>query len=432
MVFSTSWIRKSICFIFILSAMTSCNEQEFYEKKFLDGAGVADKDIPTEIEIPTDNITNPADIIPTPPVVDNGGNNGGGTTTPTDPVVDNGGNNGGGTTTPTDPVVDNGGNNGGGTTTPTDPVVDNGGDNGGGTTTPTDPVVPVEPVGPVLKPVVENFKQEAAKEGKVDILWVVDDSGSMGDEQKALAYNFDVFIHEFLEKKIDFKMAVTTTDATSSKDGKWSCDPRLLDAAAAKTNEANFVKNFSNCIKVGTRGSGREKGLHTSKSFIERYDGQWMRDDAYLVVVYVSDEEDQSEKLVSEYVNFLKSKKNKTGLIKLYSIVTKESTKYRWETIGTRYLEASANTGGQTAHIKKDFYKILREMGGKIVNLLDSFALSQQPIDDKVNVKVNGSELASGYSYDSQSRSIKFLDGHIPTEGANIEISYSIVAQELN
>ena len=402
MVFSTSWIRKSICLVFILSAMTSCNEQEFYEKKFLNGAGVIDdKDLPTQIDIPTDSITNPADV---PPVVDNGG----GTTDPTDPV---------------DPIVDNGG----GTTDPVDPTDPI--DNGGGT---TDPVEPVEPIGPTLKTVMEQFKQDTAKEGKVDILWVVDDSGSMGDEQTALAYNFDVFIHEFLEKKIDFQMAVTTTDGTSRKDGVSACDPKTLDANSARSNEKQFVKNFSDCIKVGTRGSGVEKGLHTSKSFVERYDGEWMRDGAYLVVVYVSDEEDQSTKQVEEYVNFLRSKKENQGLIKLYSIVTKESTQYRWETLGTRYLAASESTGGQTAHIKNDFYKILRDMGGKIVNLLDSFALSQQPHEDKLNVSVNGAEVKAGYSYDSQSRTVKFLDGHIPAEGAKIEINYSIAAQELN
>ena len=394
MVFSNSWIRKSVCFIFILSAMTSCNEQEFYEKKFLDGAGVADRDIPSEIEIPTDNITNPADIIPpvvvtTPPVV---------ITTP--PVV---------VTTP--PVV---------VTTP--PVV---------VTTP--PVVIPPVIDPSLKSIIENFEQDTAKEGKVDILWVVDDSGSMGDEQKALAYNFDVFIHEFLEKKIDFQMAVTTTDSSNSKNGRWNCNPKLLDAAAAKQSEKNFIKHFSHCIKVGTKGSGREKGLHTSQSFIERYDQkEWMRDDAYLVVVYVSDEQDQSAKKVEEYVDFLMDQKKQKGLIKLYSIVTKESTKYRWETLGTRYLEASQRTGGQTAHIKNDFYKILRDMGGKIVNLLDSFALSGQPHEDKIDIKVNGQNVISGYSYDNQSRSIKFLDGHIPNEGAKIEISYSVASQGLN
>lgn len=437
MVFSTTWIRNSFFLLFIMASVTSCNEQEFYEKKFLNGAGVADKDIPSEVEIPTDTNTN----VPTPtdPVVDNGGNNGGGTTTPTptDPVVDNGGNSGGGTTTPTptDPVVDNGGNNGGGTTTPTptDPVVDNGGNNGGGTT-PDAPTEPEEPTEPTVnfKTIVENFTQATAQQGKVDILWVVDDSGSMGDEQRALAYNFDVFIHEFLEKKIDFQMAITTTDATSRRNGKWVCNPKLLDSQSATKDEKKFVRDFARCIKVGTRGSGRERGLHTSKSFIERYNGKWMRDDAYLVVVYVSDEEDQSYEKVSHYVDFLQEKKDKSGLIKLFSIVTKMKTNNRWETIGGRYLAASEKTGGQTAHIKTDFYKTLREMGGKIVNLIESFALSQKPHEDKLEVKVNGTAVASGYSYDNQARTVKFLQGHIPKEGSKVEVTYSIVSQELN
>ncbi|OUR97122.1 hypothetical protein A9Q84_12395 [Halobacteriovorax marinus] len=431
MVFSTTWVRNSICLVFIMMSVTSCNEQEFYEKKFLNGAGVADKDIPSEVEIPTDS------------------NNGGGTTTPaptptpTDPIVDNGGNNGGGTTTPTptDPIVDNGGNNGGGTTTPTptDPIVDNGGNNGGGTTTPTptDPVIPTDPVVPTeptinYKTIVENFTQATAKKGKVDILWVVDDSGSMGDEQKALAYNFDVFIHEFLEKKIDFQMAITTTDATSRKDGKLICSTKLLTTSAALANEKKFVSDFAKCIKVGTRGSGRERGLHTSKSFIEKNSQNWMRDDAYLVVVYVSDEEDQSYEKVSHYVDYLKSKKEKSGLIKLYSIVSKEKTSNRWETVGTRYLAASEKTGGNTAHIKNDFYKTLREMGGKIVDLIESFALSQVPHKDKVEIKVNGTAVSTGYSYDNQARTVKFLQGHIPNEGSNVEVTYSIVSGELN
>ncbi len=411
MVLKTSRIRDTFLLLTLLINLTSCNEQEFYEKKFLNGAGVADNDIPTEIEIPTSNPTDPTDPVvtnptdPTDPVVTN-------PTEPTDPVVTN-------PTDPTDPVVTN-------PTEPTDPVVTD-------PTDPTDPVVtdPTEP-GITLKSVVENFTQAQAKEGKVDILWVIDDSGSMGDEQKALAYNFDVFIHEFLEKNIDFKMAITTTDGSSSKNGRSVCDFRILDATAANSNESQFVKDFASCIKVGTRGSGREQGLKTSKSFVNRYVENWMRDDAYLVVVYVSDEEDQSENTVQSYVDSFKELKKSSGLIKLYSIVTSKKTSTQWETIGYRYLEASEKTGGLTAHIKNDFYQVLREMGGKIVNLIDSFALSNKPFDDKVEVKVNGSAISSGYTYDNQSRSIKFVEGNIPNEGSKIEISYAVQTQEFN
>ncbi|WP_216639929.1 vWA domain-containing protein [Halobacteriovorax marinus] len=416
MVLKTSRIRDTFLLLTLLINLTSCNEQEFYEKKFLNGAGVADNDLPTEIEIPVPNpsepevpvVTEPTEPTtptdPTDPVVTEP-TDPTNPTDPTDPVV----------TEPTDPTNP---------TDPTDPVV----------TEPTDPTEPTEPTEPgiTLKNVVEKFTQTEAKEGKVDILWVVDDSGSMGDEQKALAYNFDVFIHEFLEKKIDFKMAITTTDGTSRKDGRSVCDFRILDSNAATSNESKFVKDFASCIKVGTRGSGREQGLKTSKSFVNRYLENWMRSEAYLVVVYVSDEEDQSSSTAQSYVDFFKELKKSSGLIKLYSIVNTKKTGNSWETIGHRYLEVSDKTGGVTSHIKNDFYQVLREMGGKIVNLIDSFALSNKPYEDKVEVSVNGSKVSSGYTYDNQSRSIKFEQDKVPNEGSNIEISYAVETQEFN
>jgi hypothetical protein len=48
---------------------------------------------------------------------------------------------------------------------------------------------------------------------KMDILWVIDNSGSMIEEQKNLRDNFSSFITEFVGKGYDFRIAVTTTDA---------------------------------------------------------------------------------------------------------------------------------------------------------------------------------------------------------------------------
>lgn len=49
---------------------------------------------------------------------------------------------------------------------------------------------------------------------KVDILFVIDDSGSMGEEQGALAANFSVLVEqlESLEVGADYRIAITTTD----------------------------------------------------------------------------------------------------------------------------------------------------------------------------------------------------------------------------
>ncbi len=61
----------------------------------------------------------------------------------------------------------------------------------------------------------EDFLQSPATEfnSKVDILWVVDTSGSMEPYQENLAQNFNSFISSFANKGFDFHMAVVGTDA---------------------------------------------------------------------------------------------------------------------------------------------------------------------------------------------------------------------------
>ena len=170
-----------------------------------------------------------------------------------------------------------------------------------------------------LETVVDSFTQNNAEEvGKVDILWVIDNSGSMRDEQEALARNFQYFIDEFMQKNVDFKMAITTTDTGSSYNGRITCGVNswggtlvcdnsnatpssnelvdMLSAPAAQNDLQNFIDDFMHYIYVGVRGSGRERGLHTMEQFIMRYGQNYMRSDAYFAVIILSDEQDQSYK----------------------------------------------------------------------------------------------------------------------------------------
>ncbi len=273
----------------------------------------------------------------------------------------------------------------------------------------------------------DKFVQNSGKEGKVDILWVVDDSGSMGNEQEALAKNFDAFIGEFIQKKVDFKMAVVTTDATVKHNGKIvGNSDQLLTAAKAADDEVKFMNDFKSIVNVGVKGSGAEKGLQTSEAFLKNNAANFLRDDAFLVIVVLSDEEEQSTKSVDEYVNYFRSLKSNPGMMKFYSIVTTELSAIKGETIGSRYIEASQKTGGVYSSIKQDFYSTLTHMGGRIVDLLDSFALSGIPFNSQFKVLVDGNEQKNGWSYDQQAHTIKFEQGSIPAEGSIVVVYYNV------
>lgn len=347
----------------------ACNQEDYYEKEFLEN--------PFKTETP-------------------GGDQGGSTT-------------GGG---------DTGGSSGGTGGEVTDPG-STGGSDGGGTSGGD------EVVGTAY---TETFTQKEINTKAVDILWVIDDSGSMADEQTALGTNFTAFINDFIDSGVDFKMAITTTDVSSvEKRGAMVQAPYgSLTSAFAQQNERDFLQLFQDMVKVGTRGSGYEKGIAASKFFMEKHPN-FLRANAYLAVVYMSDEEDQSEGTVKDYMDHLKGLKSDAGLVKAYSIVDTHAVSSQSSygmTLGfERYKQASNLTAGQLADIKGNFHTTLAEIGGDLRSLLDSFALAHTPLDGTLKVFINNLQV-NNYSFDLASRAIKFDENDLPEVGATIRVEY--------
>lgn len=305
--------------------------------------------------------------------------------------------------------------------TSSDPPGGGGGTGGGG-----------NPPGPGVKSQSDVFTQTATQTSKVDILWNIDNSGSMADEQQDLAANFDLFINDFLMKNIDFKMAITTTDARNSQAGNIIGNSHLyLTAAAAANDENQFIDDFQTLINVGTNGSGNEQGLYTTRAFYQKNGASFVRQDALQVVVIVSDEDDnRTAESVQQLVDGIKLASSNS--VKIYTIVDTDSNGFvnGQPRQGDRYMAASNLTSGSIADIESNFAAVLTDIGESIVNLTESFALSAIPADvNSIKVYVNGAlKPASSYVYNSQSNSIKFVDGQVPSDGQQIQIVYDVPA----
>ncbi len=157
---------------------------------------------------------------------------------------------------------------------------------------------------------------------KMDILFVIDNSGSMGDEQDNLALNFPGFVDvldSFVAQNgnpIDYRVAITSTGVTKS----WTMEafPPLPPIPASQTGDDGEMlqrcdmsrrwversdpdpgASFSCAALLGTGGPGTEMPLEAMrKAFDDRMvDGTntgFMRDDALLAVVILTDENDCS------------------------------------------------------------------------------------------------------------------------------------------
>src|SRR5690606_15064850 len=144
---------------------------------------------------------------------------------------------------------------------------------------------------------------EQIKASSIDILFVIDNSGSMQPHQEALADNFARFM-ELIDPdpsrrgepgEVDYRLAVATTDAENEA-GVLHGNPAVLQPDPGSLDA--FKKN----VVVGTSGAAREEGLRAAELALEAAsklkDGQgrkaFVRDGAFLYAIFVSDEDDKS------------------------------------------------------------------------------------------------------------------------------------------
>ena len=156
---------------------------------------------------------------------------------------------------------------------------------------------------------IDRFEQAA--EPMVDVLWVVDDSGSMSEEQNNLASNFGEFIRYVTQElNVDFHIAVTTTLADGDMAGVYNAgeDPRSL------TRDTPDLQSKFRCNVRRSRSLAQRDGSDHAQAGLEAaaspgwprlieggLNEGFLRDEAKLYIIAVSDEEDQSRGPVGLY-----------------------------------------------------------------------------------------------------------------------------------
>jgi hypothetical protein len=256
---------------------------------------------------------------------------------------------------------------------------------------------------------VDSFAQESAS--KVDVLWVVDNSGSMAPRQESLARSFQSFIGLFSRGKIDFRIAVTTTDIFKTA-GAFVGNPKIL-----APNTPSLATAFAANIRVGINGSPYEAGLQAAElALIKQQETNqpiidalarcqqacsragdpplcadtcvssnpvdFLRPGAYLYLIFVTDEEDESSQDVRYYWRSFETVKGigNDGTVTTAAIMGDVPTNGCGATPGARYQALSNLTGGEVGSIcDSDFSKTLKKLATNAVGLRRKFALSVTP-----------------------------------------------------
>lgn len=137
---------------------------------------------------------------------------------------------------------------------------------------------------------------------RADMLFVIDNSGSMADNQANLRRNFVLLADYLQHQTIDFQVGVITTDSATLRG-----TPSVIYAG-----DDDPVAEFDRNANVGTSGSGSERGfqqaqLALSPPLVTGANMRFLRPDSALELIFVSDEEDQSSGTVDSYLAFFRS-----------------------------------------------------------------------------------------------------------------------------
>ena len=303
---------------------------------------------------------------------------------------------------------------------------------------------------------------------EVDIMFVIDNSCSMSDEQASLTSNFESFIQFADAQGLDYQISVVSTDVQGGFPGpmcpasptaqrpmgmaQGACgyfadgngdatqvnpEWRLVTPMEQPSPEAAFRA----IATQGINGAGIEQGLEAayralSSPVITGWNNGFLRQDAYLALIFVSDEEDQSPQAVDFYVNYFRAIKGfrNTNLFSVSAIVGDVPGGCGGSNAdpGARYVESADRTGGIFESIcTQDWATALQNLGLSVFGYKSRFFLSNQPVAGTVEVLVDGVVIESRHSsgqvrwtYDPTTNSVNFAPLAIPEPGSEIVVRY--------
>lgn len=315
-------------------------------------------------------------------------------------------------------------------------------------------------------PSLDEFQQHEITDVKIDIFFMIDDSGSMAPAQEAMSDNLSNFISLFNNKGFDYRVAVGKTSAYGQANPDFFTAPhgrKILGSVEAAAEGYDLEDYFRETVEaVGVSGSGTERPLMSADDILaERAASEnFPRPGAHLAVIYIGDENDSADSTpVQTYYDSLaavvlaQQSGGSSGTFSTHAIqvtgtsTCKASTGYyggssSYGTIhsaasaGTRQFAMAALSGGMELSICSSFATSLSDLGDHIASLASAFPLTDVLDANgiatlKVYVEgLNGNNpipqsSSNGYTFDQPNNSIVFHGSMIPPQGAIIGVTYT-------
>ncbi|HJN74368.1 MAG TPA: lamin tail domain-containing protein [Myxococcota bacterium] len=224
-------------------------------------------------------------------------------------------------------------------------------------------------------------------------------------------------------------------------------------------NTDNASEIFAEMVAQGISGSGIEMGLEGARmaftpELLETTNAGFLREEANLSFIFVSDEDDDSPYPVDDYLTFYAGLKGEGAFrdhtkFNISAVVGSREPEFWGEPscssddgqadYGKRYVDLADRTDGLIESIcDDDFSPIAADLGLILSGLAIEFELSEQPDETTIEVALYEDadetsfvrDLVAGddYTYVRERNSIRFEEDQVPPPSWYFTVSYELVA----
>lgn len=286
----------------------------------------------------------------------------------------------------------------------------------------------------------QQFSAGVKYNNKVDILFMVDNSSSMLKYQNKFSSEVPAMISALNSTGLDYHIAITNSDIRSGAGGgKFVGSPKYFS-----NGTPNLVSSLQARLLQGQAGNDLEQGLDSvyralQPSYLSGEGAGFLRDDALLAIVILTNEDDYSSVSTTTVRNYFDSLKRPfaadtkswmMNFIGVTSISGSCSTAAEFKEAGLRYMEIADYTGGIKESIcDSTLSTAVSNMRKRIVEVMSEYRLDRVPVLSSIKVTKNGETVpkddVNGWSYYAPSNSVRFHGTYQPTAYDTVNVNYA-------
>ena len=249
----------------------------------------------------------------------------------------------------------------------------------------------------------------------VDILWVVDPSGSMNQNWPQVVLGVEQMMLA-LPTNISWRLEIIPTD-----------NHRATQLQSFPILPGDSIQTAQNHLQNNVNGY-HEKGMDAVKAYIQYNQDahQWMRPEVALLIVFVSDEDDASIQSYNQFIQWIQYQRSEvfvTSIVNVDPSVSLCPNDYSFYDVGTEYMNIATHFSGMVIDICEPDWSNGVAQAMQQVHLIDEVQLDYTPVDlDHIEVLVDN-VVWMDWTWDEPNNKIVFTT--IPPEGSIITISYN-------